>query len=101
MTPPNDNDGWETRCVSWGGGKGPGTLLLVLPLMRAPGLDCECGWPRAQDVAFLLWYFTEHGSAVEDGEEDEESEGGEDGGEDGEEPELRASVKSIGSFERM
>ena len=32
------NDGWETRCVSRGGGKGPGTLLLVLPLTRAPGL---------------------------------------------------------------
>ena len=84
-----------------GRGKGPGTLLLVLPLTRTPGLDCECGWPRAQNFAFLLWHFTEHGSAVEDGEEDEESEGGEDGGEDGEEPELRASVRSIGSFERM
>ena len=72
------NDGWETRCVSRGGGKGPGTLLLVLPLTRAPGLDCECGWPRAQNFAFLLWYFTEHGSAIEAGEEeDEEREGGE------------------------
>ena len=74
----------------------------MLPLTRAPGLDCECGWPSAQDLAFLIWYFTEHGAAVEDGdEEDEESEGGEGGGEDGEEPELRASVRSIRSFERM
>ena len=71
------NDGWETRCVSRGGGKGPETLLLMLPLMRALDLDCECSWPRTQNFAFLPWHFTEHGSAVEDGEEDEESEGGE------------------------
>ena len=76
----------------------------MLPLTRALDLDCECSWPRAQNFAFLLWYFTEHGSAVEDGEEDEESEGGEGhvrSSEDSEEPELRTSVRSIGSIERM
>ena len=41
------------------------------------------------------------GSVLEDGDgEEEESEGG-DGRENGEEPELRASVRSIKSFESM